>query len=198
MGVMYQPADDVAHLLIPFACAKGCDRSDAEITRLYRAESPGANRLGEAVAGAGSRRGRCCSPPGDSGGVHRHRRHGELLRCCAAAGIEVACISNDLAEWAVSKAQQFRLLDALVSWRSAPRWVQEAGGGDLRGVSGYGSRARALSIRGRSPRKCSCGGMLCDARRGLRAAFHRAGAAVCRRRQPLRIDRAAERDKPFT
>ena len=33
MGVMYQPADDVADLLIPFVRAKGCERSDAEIAR---------------------------------------------------------------------------------------------------------------------------------------------------------------------
>ena len=32
MGVTYQPADDVADLLIPFVRARGCDESDAEIT----------------------------------------------------------------------------------------------------------------------------------------------------------------------
>jgi len=30
MGVMYQPADDVADLLIPFVRAKGCDSHQTE------------------------------------------------------------------------------------------------------------------------------------------------------------------------
>ena len=41
MGVLYQPADDVADLLIPFAREQGCGKSEAEITRLYRAASRG-------------------------------------------------------------------------------------------------------------------------------------------------------------
>ena len=40
MGVLYQPAAD-ADLLIPFAREQGCGKSEAEITRLYRAASRG-------------------------------------------------------------------------------------------------------------------------------------------------------------
>ena len=40
----------------------------------------------------------------------------ELLGWCANAGIAVACISNDLTEWAVARENYFGLSDALVSW----------------------------------------------------------------------------------
>lgn len=40
----------------------------------------------------------------------------ELLGWCADAGVEVACISNDLAEWAAARADHFGLRDALASW----------------------------------------------------------------------------------
>ena len=39
-----------------------------------------------------------------------------MLRWCGDAGIDVACISNDLAEWAAIRAGHFGLSDALVSW----------------------------------------------------------------------------------
>ena len=116
MGVMYQPADDVADLLIPFARAKGCDRSDAEITRLYRAASRGRidsarlwQRLGLAEDAAALDREIAAAYTVTDG-------LGELLRWCAAAGTEVACISNDLAEWAVVRAHHLGLSAALVSW----------------------------------------------------------------------------------
>ena len=40
---------------------------------------------------------------------------GDVLRWCGDAGIDVACISNDLAEWAAIRARHFGLSDALVS-----------------------------------------------------------------------------------
>ena len=116
MGVMYQPADDVADLLIPFVRARGCDRSDAEITRLYRASSRGTfdsatlwARLGLATDASALDREIAAAYTVTDG-------LGELLRWCATAGIEVACISNDLAEWAFIRARHFGLSAALVSW----------------------------------------------------------------------------------
>lgn len=41
---------------------------------------------------------------------------GDVLRWCGDAGIDVARISNDLAEWAAIRARHFGLSDALVSW----------------------------------------------------------------------------------
>ena len=41
---------------------------------------------------------------------------GDVLPWCADAGIDVACISNDLAEWAAIRARHFGLSDVLVSW----------------------------------------------------------------------------------
>ena len=90
MGVMYQPADDVANLLIPFVRAKGCDRSDAEITRLYRTASRGhidsadlwrRLRLAEDVSALDRE---IAAAYTVTDGL------GELLRWCTAAGIEVA------------------------------------------------------------------------------------------------------------
>ena len=116
MGVMYQPADDVADLLIPFARGKGCDRSDAEITQLYRAASRGSidsaalwARLGLVEEASTLDREITVAYTLTDG-------LGDVLRWCGDAGIDVACISNDLAEWAAIRARHFGLSDALVSW----------------------------------------------------------------------------------
>ena len=116
MDVMYQPADDVADLLIPFARGKGCDRSDAEITQLYRAASRGSidsaalwARLGLVEEASTLDREITVAYTLTDG-------LGDVLRWCGDAGIDVACISNDLAEWAAIRARHFGLSDALVSW----------------------------------------------------------------------------------
>ena len=41
MGVIYQPADDVQDLLMPFVRSKGCRKSATSISRLYNAASRG-------------------------------------------------------------------------------------------------------------------------------------------------------------
>ena len=112
-GVMYQPADDVADLLIPFARAKGCATSDAEITPLYRRGIIDSRELWA-----------CLGIADDASLLDRQLAAAytvtyglpELLRWRADAGIEVACISNDLAVWAAARADHFGLSDALVSW----------------------------------------------------------------------------------
>ena len=116
MDVMYQPADDVADLLIPFARGKGCDRSDAEITQLYRAASRGSIDSAALWARLGLAEDSFYSGPGDYGGIHPHRRPWRRAPLVRDAGIDVACISNDLAEWAAIRARHFGLSDALVSW----------------------------------------------------------------------------------
>ena len=40
----------------------------------------------------------------------------DFLRWCKEAGLPVACISNDLAEWAPARAARFGLTDSIVSW----------------------------------------------------------------------------------
>ena len=98
MDVMYQPADDVADLLIPFARTKGCDRSDAEITQLYRAASRGSIDSAALWARLGFAEDTTTLDREIAAAYTVTDDLGDVLRWCAAAGIDVACISNDLAE----------------------------------------------------------------------------------------------------
>ena len=116
MGVMYQPADDVADLLIPYARAKGCGRSDAEITQLYRAASRGSIDSATLWARLGFAEDATSLDREFSAAYTVTDGLGDLLRWCADAGIDVACISNDLGEWAAIRARHFGLSNALVSW----------------------------------------------------------------------------------
>ena len=40
----------------------------------------------------------------------------DFLRWCRETGLQVACISNDLGEWAAMRAAHFGLTDSIVSW----------------------------------------------------------------------------------
>ena len=116
MGVIYQPGADVDGLVIPFVRERGCSRTDAEIIALYNDASRGllsAREFWERLGVAGD-------PDLLDRGVTA--RYGltdgltEFLRWCAEAGIPVACISNDISEWATLRAQRFGLPDAIGSW----------------------------------------------------------------------------------
>ena len=106
MGVMYQPADDVADLLIPFVRARGCGKSDGEITRLYRAASRGSIDSRELWTRLGIAEDAVSVDQQIAAAYTITDGLSELLGWCAGAGMAVACISNDLAEWAVARAKR--------------------------------------------------------------------------------------------
>jgi len=116
MGVLYQPADDVADGLIPFARRRGCATPDEEIHALYLDASKGLirspelwNRLG--VPGAAETLDHeFIAAYSLTEGVS------DFLQWCVTAGIRVSCISNDLSEWAVARASHFGLLGRIESW----------------------------------------------------------------------------------
>ena len=116
MGVIYQPGADVDDLLIPFVRERGCTRSDGEIIDLYNDASRGLLNTRELWERLGVL--------GDPGLLDHEiaARYSvtdgllDFLRWCTDAGIPVACISNDISEWAVLRAQHFALAGAIVSW----------------------------------------------------------------------------------
>ncbi len=116
MGVLYQPADDVADVLIPFARQRGCTTPDDEIHALYLDASKGLirspelwNRLG--VPGvAETLDHEFVAAYSLTEGVS------EFLQWCVLARIQVSCISNDLSEWTVARASHFGLLDRIGAW----------------------------------------------------------------------------------
>ena len=116
MGVLYQPADDVADLLIPFAGQRGCTTPDDEISALYLDASKGLIRAAELWRRIGV--------PGAAEALNHEfvaaysltEGVGDFLHWCAVSGIRVACISNDLSEWAVARAGHFGLLDFIDPW----------------------------------------------------------------------------------
>ena len=116
MGVLYQPADDVADLLIPFARQRGCTTPDGEVTALYLDASMGLlrsaelwRRLGIAGPGAALDRELVAAYSLTEGAS-------DFLQWCAASRVRVACISNDLSEWAVARARHFGLLGLINPW----------------------------------------------------------------------------------
>ena len=116
MGVIYQPGADVDDIVIPFLRERECIESDAEIIRLYNVASRGllaTRELWERLRVAGD--------PGllDLEVVSRYSLTSGLtdfLRWCDGAGIPVACISNDISEWAALRAGHFGLSGVIGSW----------------------------------------------------------------------------------
>ncbi len=116
MGVIYQPGADVDDIVIPFLRERECIESDAEIIRLYNVASRGlltTRELWERLRVSGD--------PGllDLEVVSRYSLTDGLtdfLRWCDGAGIPVACISNDISEWAVLRAGHLGLSGAIGSW----------------------------------------------------------------------------------
>ena len=116
MGVMYQPGEDLDDLAIPLLRELGCTKTDAEIVGIYNEASLGVissaelwRRWGISEAPALlDRRLMSCYTLTD--GLL------DFLRWCKEAGLPVACISNDLGEWAAMRAARFSLTDSIVSW----------------------------------------------------------------------------------
>jgi len=96
MGVIFEAADDVAELLIPFIAEQAPGTSDAEVQSAYLAAS-----LGEIDADAfWQRMGVAADLEDDYLGL-RTLNPGliELLDHARQAGIPVGCLSNDIGRW---------------------------------------------------------------------------------------------------
>ena len=115
MGVMYQPGEDF-ELLLLFAHEMGCTKADAEITGLYDEASRGTMSSAELWR----RLGIFEDPEAlDRRLVARYSITDGLfdfLRWCAESDLQVACISNDVREWARARALHFGLAESIVSW----------------------------------------------------------------------------------
>ena len=116
MGVMYQPGDDLGDLSIPFVRELGCAKTDAEIVGVYNEASLGAIRSAEFWRRLGILEDpetldrRLMARYSVTDGLF------DFLRWCMEADLPVACISNDLREWAAARALHFGLTESIVSW----------------------------------------------------------------------------------
>ncbi len=116
MGVVYQPGADVDELLVPFLRERGCAKAYAEIIGLYNDASRGLMSARELWQRFGV--------VGDPDRLDRElmTRYSltegvtDFLRWCNDASVPVACISNDVSEWASLRARHFGLSDAVASW----------------------------------------------------------------------------------
>ena len=116
MGVMYQPGEDLDDLSIPFLRELGCTMTDAEIVSVYNEASLGVIGSAELWRRWGIRE--------DPASMDRRlmARYTltdgllDFLRWCKETGLPVACISNDLREWAAARALHFGLTESIVSW----------------------------------------------------------------------------------
>ena len=116
MGVLYQPADDVQDLLVPFLRNKGCSASATKIAQLYEAASRGALSAAELW--------NQLSIPGDRDALDSELASQysltegakPFLEWCAEAGVDVQCVSNDLCEWAALRAQHLGISSLIRRW----------------------------------------------------------------------------------
>lgn len=116
MGVIYAAQDDVAELLIPYARSLGCTLNSREIEDLYLHCSLGkcsSLSLWRSLGAAGD--------PGalEDDYLNGHRLSEGLtdfLDAMEHCNLEVACLSNDIAEWSLSLRQRFGLNNRLTHW----------------------------------------------------------------------------------
>jgi putative hydrolase of the HAD superfamily len=116
MGVLYEVWDDMRQLLVPFVRARGCALSDEEIQRTYRRAMLGElataqlwNELGVA---------------GDARDLNQEYLRGyqlvpgihALLDDLRQRGLELACISNDVAEWSLARRVALKLDRRIRYW----------------------------------------------------------------------------------
>lgn len=108
MGVIFQAADDVQELLIPFARDNGSDASDAQITQLYLRASRGEIDAAEFWSSIG------LSDSCQEEYLQRHRLTDGLIEFLEnrPAQIEsIWCLSNDVSEWSQCLRQMHELQD---------------------------------------------------------------------------------------
>lgn len=116
MGVIYQPGDDLGDLAIPLLRELGCTKTDAEIVGSYIEAA-----LGNIDSAELWRRWGVAEDPAsmDQRVMARYTLTDgllEFLGWCKEAGLRVACISNDLGEWAAARAAHFGLMVHIASW----------------------------------------------------------------------------------
>ena len=112
MGVIYSAGDDVTELLIPYLRDKGCQLPDAEIEGAYLAASLGQMTSSEfwARSGVDGHDAEYVAGHSLSPGLR------ELLESVMSRGIRVACLSNDVSEWAALQRDHFGLADLIEPW----------------------------------------------------------------------------------
>lgn len=116
MGVLYEVWDDMRQLLVPFAREGGCELTDEEIHRTYVRAMLGElataqlwNELGVA---------------GDARDLNQEYLRGyqlvpgihALLDDLRQQGLELGCISNDVAEWSLARRVALKLDRCIRHW----------------------------------------------------------------------------------
>src|ERR1700704_2707658 len=116
MGVIFEASDDVAELLVPFVRQSGSVQDSAAVEAAYRRCSLGEIQPHELWESLG------VSVPGaDPSEVYlrAHRLTPGLLRFLAemrSRGIEVSCLSNDVADWSRQLRRTFVLAQQIAHW----------------------------------------------------------------------------------
>ncbi|MBP2707796.1 HAD-IA family hydrolase [Microbispora sp. RL4-1S] len=114
MGVLYESADDVGELLVPYLREHGCALDTADIEEAYRRASLGeltSAGFWEATGVAGSADDEeYCARHTLTPGVH------ELLKAADTAGVRVACLSNDVSRWSELLRRRFGLTESIRDW----------------------------------------------------------------------------------
>jgi putative hydrolase of the HAD superfamily len=113
MGVIYEAADDVADLLIPFVRAKGGMEEEAAIRTVYRRASLGLLSGSEFWEGVGLD----ASLEDEYLGCHRLSAGlSELLEAAPERFGALGCLSNDVAEWSQKLRARFGLERYISAW----------------------------------------------------------------------------------
>ena len=112
MGVLYRDGDDVTNLLVPYLRSKGCDRPVGVIEAVYRECSLGIISTGELWKrlGVTASDDEYCRmhllAPGTIPALTKLRE----------AGIGLACLTNDTAEWSLILRKRFGLDSHISRW----------------------------------------------------------------------------------
>ena len=113
MGVLYSCADDVGDLLVPYLRSHGCVLDRTEIAQLYRECSLGKTSSADFWASTGA------DGTSDEDYCRNHRLTAGVLALLAeldATGVRLACLSNDVSEWAKLLRERFGLGEYLSDW----------------------------------------------------------------------------------
>jgi HAD superfamily hydrolase (TIGR01509 family) len=137
MGVIYRSADDVTDLLVPYARSLGCRLEEDRILQAYVECSLGAmtsSELWEQLGVAGDDE-EYCRGHELTDGVP------DALERLEAAGVTLACLSNDVSEWSLLLRGRFGLDRHIRTWVIS---------GDIRvrkpDPRAYDALARALDV----------------------------------------------------
>lgn len=115
-GVLYGPTDHISRLLVPFVRAHGCEQTYQQIAELYYRCSSGefsSRSLWRALRVEGN------SGELDRAFVSTHRLTPgarEFLKRMKVRNVPVACLTNDVTEWAHQHRRVHHLRDFLFHW----------------------------------------------------------------------------------